>query len=162
MIGSILRVLFGFVLACLAAGLMQVMFVMPPTELAALSDDKLMGELETIGMLSLAAGTQAAVFSAPFALVGLLIGEWQRLRGWLYYTLVGMLIAGAGFLAQSVSESAGQPTIVNTYALAAFLASGLFAGLAYWSVAGRRAGGAGHDEPAEQAPARPAASGRGN
>lgn len=161
MIGSILRVLIGFVLACIAAGIVQVLFVMPPTELVALPEDKLMDQLESVGILSLAAGTQSAVFSAPFALVGALIGEWQRLRGWLYYALVGMLIAGAGFLAQSVSETTGQPTIVNAYALAAFLAAGLVAGIVYWLLAGRRAGGAGVDMTDAPTGPKAVASGRG-
>lgn len=144
MIGSILRVLLGFVVACVVAGLVQVLFVFTPSELFALPEDKMMDQLESVGVLSLVAGTQSAVFSAPFALVAALIGEWQRLRGWLYYGLVGMLISGAGFLAQSVSETMNQPTIVNTYALAAFLAAGLFGGLAYWMTAGKWAGAGGN------------------
>lgn len=140
MAGSILRILFGFVVACIVAGLVTVLFVITPSELYALPEDKMMDQIESVGILSLVAGTQSAVFSAPFALVAALIGEWQRLRGWLYYGLVGMLISGAGFLAQSVSETTGQPTIVNTYALAAFLAAGLIGGLAYWLTAGKWAG----------------------
>jgi hypothetical protein len=156
MIGSVLRVLFGFVLACLVAGLAKVLFVIPPTELVSLPEDKLMDELETVGILALAAATQSAVFASPFALVGVLIGEWQRLRGWLYYALVGMLIAGVGLLAQSISETTGQPTIVNAYALGAFLAAGLLGGIAYWLVAGRRAGRDADDEATGSSGTRPA------
>jgi hypothetical protein len=41
----------------------------------------------------------------------------------------------------------GQPSIFNYYALGAFLAVGVLGGLAYWLVAGRRAGGKRGDVP---------------
>jgi hypothetical protein len=80
------------------------------------------------------------VFSAPFALIAVALGEWQGIRSWLYYVLAGIGIAGAGFFAQYTGEPDGA-TIVNDYALRAFLVTGVVAGLVYWAVAGRRAGG---------------------
>jgi hypothetical protein len=68
--------------------------------------------------------------------------------------VVGLLIAVGGFFAVSFFEVEGQPTIVNNYALWAFLTVGVFGGLAYWLVAGRRAGGRRGDRPE---PAEPAA-----
>ena len=46
----------------------------------------------------------------------------------------------------------GQPSILNGYALAAYLAVGLAGGLAYWLVAGRRAGGKRADAPPTAVP----------
>jgi hypothetical protein len=136
MIGRILRVLFGFILACLAAGVTIVLFVYTPVELALDLGDR----VSEAGLLSLAAATHSAVFAAPFALIGAAIGEWRNLTSWTYYALVGVLIAVIGFLVQYWSEGGGQLSILNSYALRAFLLTGLIAGLVYWLVSGRFAG----------------------
>ena len=70
-----------------------------------------------------------------------MIGEWRGIGSWTYYVLVGIAIAVIGFLAQHASEAAGQASILNNYALSAFLATGFVAGLVYWLFAGRRAAG---------------------
>jgi len=97
MILSFIRVFFGFVLACLAAGLTMVLFVFTPLEVTGMPSDR----LSEVGLLTLAAATHSAVFAAPFALIGAVFGEWQRVGGWLYYVLVAIVIAGIGFTAQS-------------------------------------------------------------
>ena len=95
MIGSVLRVLFGFIVACLAAGLTMVLFVYTPAEIVAeRAGDRAVEAL----LLSLAAATQSAIFAAPFALIGAAFGEWQRIGSWLYYVTVAFVIACIGFL----------------------------------------------------------------
>jgi MFS family permease len=167
MIGSILRVLFGFVLACLAAGATLVLFVYTPVELASDAGER----VQEAGLLTLAAATHAAVFAAPFALIGAAIGEWRAISSWTYYALVGVVIAVIGFLVQYWSEGGREPvSILNSYALSAFLVTGLVAGLVYWLASGRYAGpsdgGAPVSEPSPTprtippggvSPARPAA-----
>lgn len=138
MFSSIFRVLLGFVLAALAAGVVKVMFALTPAEVFG-------GDSDALGkatFLSLLTATHSAVFAAPFVLVAAAIGEWQGLRNWTYYALAGIAIALAGFIAQQQSEELTQPTIVNNYALTAFLTSGFAAGLVYWLFAGRDAGDA--------------------
>jgi hypothetical protein len=151
MILSFIRVLFGFALACLAAGLTMVLFVFTPLEITGMPGDRL-GE---VGMLTLAAATHSAVFAAPFALIGVVFGEWQRIAGWLYYVLIAIVIAGIGFTAQSWTEAVGEASIVNGYAVCAFLLTGFVAGMVYWLVAGRFAS-RGPIEPDIMSPARPA------
>jgi hypothetical protein len=141
MLGRILRVLFGFVLACLAAGLTLVLFVYTPAELASLNASTAVPRLSEAGLLALAAATHAGVFAAPVALLGAVIGEWRRHRGLGYYALLGIGIAGLGFFLQYRSEAAGDLSILNTYALSAFALTGLIGGLVYWLGAGRHAGG---------------------
>ena len=136
MIGGILRVLFGFVLACLAAGLTIVLFVYTPVELAMDAGDR----VSEAGLLTLAAATHTALFAAPFALIGAAIGEWQNIRSLVYYAFVGALIAVVGFFVQYSSESGGAGSILNSYALSAFVVTGLIAGVVYWIVSGRFAG----------------------
>ncbi len=155
MIGRMLRALFGFVLACLAAGLTVVLFIYTPAELAA---DPASNRAAEAGLLALAAATYSAVFAAPFALAGAVIGEWRRIGSWVYYALVGVVIAAIGFLAQYWSESGTEGSIVNNYAAMAFLVTGVVAGTVYWLVSGRSAG-RGRPGPADGeiiAPARPA------
>lgn len=132
MIVRILRVLAGFVLACLAAGLTTVFFIYPPFDAA--------GQANAVALLALAAATHSAVFAAPIALVGVAYAEWRGINSWIYYVLLALAIALAGFLAEYAAESPGPATIANNYALTAFLTTGFVAGVVYWMVAGRYPG----------------------
>ncbi len=145
MIRALLRVLFGFVIACLVAGLVQVLFVVTPADLASETD-----KVQGAAVLALMAATQSAVFAASFAFLVAVLGEWQAIRNWVFYALAGIAIAFAGFLVQYSGE-AGQTTILNDYAFRAFLTTGFVAGFTYWLLAGRNAGGRGADP--EQPPA---------
>ena len=109
--------------------------------------------------MALAAGTHSAVFSAPFALIGAVFGEWQRIGSWMYYVLVAIAIAGIGFVAQSWTETLGEATIINSYAVTAFLLTGFVAGFVYWLFSGRFAGH--KPEPDIMTPSRPAPSSNG-
>jgi hypothetical protein len=135
MIGSVLRVLFGFAVACIVGALVQLGFATPND---VLTDDsnRLSWSMEQV----LLAATHTGVFSAPFALVAAAIGEWQSIRGWVYYALAGIAISIAGFIALYSSEAAGTNSIVNQYATIAYLCSGLVAGWVYWLLSGRYAG----------------------
>jgi hypothetical protein len=135
MILSVLRVLVGFVLACCAAGIVQIGFAAPNT---LFTDD--VGKLSDAAIPVLLTATHSAVFSAPFALVAAAIGEWQSIRGIVFYVLSGIAIAVAGFIALFSGEAAGPRSIVNQYAVFAYLSAGLAGGLVYWLCAGRFAG----------------------
>jgi hypothetical protein len=135
MILSVLRVLVGFVLACCAAGIVQIGFAAPDT---LFTDD--MGKLSDVTISVLLTATHSAVFSAPFALVAAAIGEWQSIRGIVFYALSGIAIAVAGFIALFSGEAAGPRSIVNQYAVFAYISAGLAGGLVYWFSAGRHAG----------------------
>ena len=156
MIERILRMIFGIALACLAAGLTLVLFVYTPPELVELKSER----LSEAGLLSLAAATHSAVFAAPFALIGAGFGEWRRIGSWMYYVLVAIVIAALGFLAQYWTEVQGEASIVNNYAVTAFLLSGFVAGLVYWLFAGRFARER-RREPEVIPPAKPAAASNG-
>jgi hypothetical protein len=151
MIGTISRVLFGFLLACLTAGLVQVLFILTPGRIIALPADIFPDRVGQALVIAALAATHVAIFSAAFALIALGVAEFMRVRGIGYYLAVGATIAMAGFAAQYASEVAGQPTVLNTHAVEAFLTSGVIAGLIYWIVAGRGAGG-GRRERRDTAP----------
>lgn len=139
MIAALGRVLGGFILACLAAGLVQVLFVITPAELATIPGSAFADKASEALMLALHVATHAAIFASVFALVAMGIGEWMNVRTPLYYAAVGVAIALLGFFAQFSSEVAGQPTIFNAYAVLAYGMAGLLAGMVYWAAAGRHA-----------------------
>ncbi|MGE0697735.1 MAG: hypothetical protein AB7O57_01435 [Hyphomicrobiaceae bacterium] len=151
MLVRLLRNIIGFALACIGTGVTLVLFVHTPSELASLAPevmrDQVMRDLE----LAFYVATQAALFAAPFALVAAGLGEALRNRDWTYYALAGLIMAGLAFFAQHSTEQAGQPTIVNNYALTAFLTAGLVGGTLFWLLSGRLAGG----RELEPVPARP-------
>ncbi|MFT5507956.1 MAG: hypothetical protein ACI89J_001025 [Hyphomicrobiaceae bacterium] len=134
-LGAVVRVLVGFIAACLAAGFVQVLFAVTPAELVAAGEERL-GEAATWGLLS---ATQIAVFAAPFALLAALISEWQGIRSFAFHAIVAMAIAVAGFGLIHATESPAEASIVNSYAMAAYLTSGFVGGLIYWLFAGRSA-----------------------
>ena len=144
MLGRILRVLIGFALAALAAGLTKVLFAITPAQLSSLPADVLYDRLSKVGEWALLAAIHSAIFAAPFALVGAAIGEWRHLRDWSYYALVAMAIAIIGYLAQYSSEAVGHPTVINNYAMTAYLTTGFVSGVVYWLFSGRFAGGHAH------------------
>jgi hypothetical protein len=141
MLARVFGILIGYLLACVAFSVVIVAFVFTPAEMVALPSDVAANRLTMAGHHVLQSATQVGVIAAPLALVGVLIAEWRGIREWLYFAAVALSIAVVGFLAQYVSELQGQPTIVNNYALAAFLCGGFVAGMVYWLVVGRTAGG---------------------
>lgn len=135
MLISVVRVVAGFLTACLVAGAVQTLFVVTPADLARSPD--LIG---TAAQLSLMAATQTAVFAAPFAVIAVGLSEWLGSRSWLTYALFGIAIALTAYAAVIASETTPR-TIYNDYAFKAFLTTGFLAGFVYWMVAGRTAGG---------------------
>lgn len=145
MIGSIFRVLIGFVLACLAAGITLALFVTTPveiyTEVSRLPADVAWERLAEQSLHAALTATALGIFAAPLALVAIGVSEWQGIRAQGYYLLVAVAIALLGFFVQQSTETAGDLTIMNKFALAAFLTTGFSSGTVYWLVSGRRAGG---------------------
>jgi hypothetical protein len=154
---TLLRVIFGFIVACLVAGAVTVAFVVTPADVASLPPDAQTERLANAGVLALLAATHSAIFAFPFAIITITISELWRIRSWLYHALAATVIALAGLAAEVAQEVPGQPSILNTYAVGAFLAIGVLSGLAYWLVAGRGAGGKHVDasKPPAEAPSQP-------
>lgn len=134
MLRSALRVLVGFAVASLVAGATQVLFVVDPAGIFASRESA-----AAAGLLTAMAATQAATFALPFAVIAIAISEIFALRGWLTFTVWGVLIALSAF-ATVVAGEGGGVSLRNSYALWAFVASGAAAGFVYWVLAGRVAG----------------------
>jgi hypothetical protein len=138
MIGRLFRILSGFILACLAAGLCKVLFAFTPAELSNLPPEIAGDRLA----LAIPLATHTAIFAAPFALIAIWLGEWRVWRDWAYYAAAAMAIALIGFFAQYSSEAdtMGWSILNSNYPLVAFLTTGFVAGLVYWLFSGRLAG----------------------
>lgn len=136
MFRAIFRVLFGFVLACFAAGFTKVLFAVGPQDVIGGDPDKIGTIMEWIALTA----THSAVFAAPFAFLAAAISEWQAIRGVFFHAIVGLGIAVAGFSAQYFGEVPASSSIFNSYAMTAFASTGLVGGIVYWLFAGRRAG----------------------
>ena len=136
MLLRVLLVLAGYLVACVAFAVVLVAFVFTPAELVSADAER----FAMAGFQLLASSIQVIIFAAPLALIAFAIAEWRAIDDWIYYALAAMLIAGVGFLAQYASELQGAPTIVNNYALTAFMTGGFVAGVVYWLIAGRSAG----------------------
>lgn len=136
-----LRTLAAFLAGCLAAGIVQVAFAVRLSPLVAFGPDWLEQAGPTLALVAYAFAL-SAVFAAPFALVAIAAARWQDQGGAAYYATVGAAIGLGGFLAQWAGEVPGDPTIVNAYALTAYVVSGCAGGVAYWLLAdyGRRRG----------------------
>jgi hypothetical protein len=135
--GTIFRVLLGYLIACFAAGLTTVLFAWTPSDLSVMQGDLANDKLA----LAMPVATQIALFSAPFALAAIAYGEWRRWRDWAFYSATGMAIALLGYLAQYQSEGPSPAWSIasSNYPLIAFLTSGFIGGLAYWIFSGRLA-----------------------
>jgi hypothetical protein len=133
----VIRVVFGFVLACLAAAVTLVLFVYTPAELASMPSGMGADRATEAGLFALVVTAHVAAFAALPALIGVFIAERRGVSSLGYYAILGVVIAALGFLMQHISETPGQTTILHNYALTAFLTSGLAGGLIYWLSSGR-------------------------
>ncbi|MEL7047638.1 MAG: hypothetical protein AAFO75_01535 [Pseudomonadota bacterium] len=136
-LSMMLKMIVGFSLACLIAGIVKVGFVNTPADLMALPIEQRMERLGLAGMWALFATNQIAIFALPFAIVAGFYAAWNKVRSATYFVVVGLIIAGFGFTAQLASERPGDATIANPYAVMAYIVAGAAAGWVYWLVAGR-------------------------
>ncbi len=136
---AITRVLMGLIAAMLSAAAIMVLHVITPASFSGLSAGAVAGRLARFGDLTLLTATQQALFAVPIALIATAVTEVNRVRGWISYAVLGLVVALAGYLVQMAGESEYR-TIVNDYAFRAYLIEGFCAGFVYWLVAGRFAG----------------------
>jgi hypothetical protein len=135
----VIRVLIGFTLASLAAALTLVLFVYAPADWASLAADLTGERLSEAAYFALVVTPHIAVYAAPPALLGVLFAEARKVAGWSFYAVAGIATAAAGFVVFHLGEAPDQTTILQNYALVAFLTSGFVGGLAYWLSSGRYA-----------------------
>ena len=134
-LGAIVRIVLGFAAACLAAGFIQVLFAVTPAELVAAGEARWSAAINW----ALLSSAHIAVFAAPFALISISASEWLGIRSFAYHTIIAMGIAVVGFGLILMTEAPSEASIVNSYAMAAYLTSSFVAGFLYWVLSGRLA-----------------------
>ena len=134
-LAALTRILFGFALACLAAGLVKVFFAVVPGEL----NEAGQYPWDKAGLWWLHTTIVIASFAGILAAIPILLSEGLGIRSFAYHALVGIAISLAGFGLLMSQETGNEPTIVNSYAMAAYLTTGFVFGLVYWLFSGRRA-----------------------
>lgn len=157
----IIRILFGFILACLAAAATLILFVYTPAELASLPSGMRGDRTSEAGLFALVVTPHIVAFAALPALIGVIFAERRQISSWTFYVLAGIGIAVLGFLTQHFSEMPGDITILHNYALTAFLTAGFAAGLVYWFFSGRFARAPGPGAPSRDTAERSAPSEHG-
>ena len=139
MIAALFRILFGLLIACLFAGAVQVAFALTPAELVVAGADRWL----IAAAWALDSATVIALVAVPLGFLAGLFSEMAAIRSFAYHVLAGIFVALAGFAILYSGEGPGDPTLGNSYAIAAYLTTGFAGGIAYWLVSGRFAGAAG-------------------
>jgi hypothetical protein len=141
-LSRILRIAFGFAVACLAAAATLVAFVFAPGNWGALGAELNGARLSEAGFFALLITPHVIVAAALPALVAAIYAETRKVTGWPFYGLAGIGVGLAGFFLQHLTEAPDPESIFQAYALMAFLTAGLVGGLVYWAASGRYAAGA--------------------
>ncbi len=130
-------ILFGYLVACLAAGAFLNLLVL--------------GWLGLTGEEVRRAAGGGALFSLPLTalfishfafipgMVAIFAAEFLRRRDWLFHAAAGAAVALVALLMRSASAES-EAVIGGSGPILAALAAGLVAGIAYWAVSGRFAG----------------------
>ncbi len=131
--GDIMRVLVGMIVAGVVAAAVQVLFALTPAELASAGLDY----WSAGGILMLRTASLTILFASPFMLLAAIVSEWNGIRHFAYHGLVGIGVAILAHTLLYLNQTNSEPSIVNSYAAAAYLTAGFVGGFTYWLVAGR-------------------------
>ncbi len=137
MLARILRILFGYALACMAAAVTLVLFVYAPADLTSLHEDLSGDRLSEALYFALLSTPHVAISAAVPALLAAVFAEQRKLASWWFYAFAGIATAAAGLLVHHVTVP--RVDVLQTYFLAAFLTAGVVGGSVYWALSGRYA-----------------------
>jgi hypothetical protein len=140
-IGRVFVIFFAFLIACMAAGFTVAFGLLAGQWQLLETDPVAQGTFWAASFI----GTGVTGFASFMPLVLVVIfAEAFRLRSVIFYALAGAGIAlfayyGWGF-ANPYEESIDQPGPVAPQGIQLVIAAGVVFGLAYWAIAGRKAG----------------------
>jgi hypothetical protein len=139
LLGRIVIVLFALVVASMAAGVALAIGIIAP-EWAAMDSDPF-ERVQFFVASFFATSYVGAVAMAP-AFVLIVLAEALRIRNFIYYGVAGALVGLSSYFGSNISMTLENTTDVtpvgHTLQLAA--AAGIIGGVAYWLIAGRKAG----------------------
>lgn len=139
LIGRILAIFVGFLVAILAAGITLGIGIVAP-DWAGVDSDPF--ERVTFFVVSFFATSFVGAVAFVPALIVIIFAEIARMRSFIYYGVGGALVALVSYYGSDISlrleNTTDVPPVANALQLVA--AAGIIGGLAYWLVAGRTAG----------------------
>jgi outer membrane protein OmpA-like peptidoglycan-associated protein len=128
---SILAIVAGLILAVLAAAAVAKLSGLPFAEAHT-------GELPIWHFIRTA--MPIAAFALPGALTAILLAETRRVRGLLFWILVGLLLAVLAFLTLNSSSGGLRDTFLNGASFVRLAAMGAVGGYVYWVLVGKKSG----------------------
>jgi hypothetical protein len=139
LLGRIVVIIFALIVASMAAGIVLAIGIVAP-DWSAMDSDPV--ERMSFFVISFfATSFIGAVAMAPAALL-IVLSEALRIRSFIYYGVAGALVGLASYFGSDISVRLENTTDVSPVgnALQLAAAAGIIGGLAYWLIAGRRAG----------------------
>jgi hypothetical protein len=139
LIARIVVIIFALIVACMAAGLALAIGIVAPDWPAMDSDP--VERVQFFVLSFFATSFVGAVAMAPAALL-IVLAEALRIRNFIYYGVAGALVGLASYFGSNISVRLENTTDVTPvgHALQLAAAAGIIGGIAYWLIAGRRAG----------------------
>src|SRR5476651_1090298 len=138
-LGRLIVIFFGLILAIMAAGIALAIGIISPDWASSDSDP-----FERVSFFIFAFFATSFVGAAATlpALVLIVFAEAARMRSLLYYGVAGAVVRLAAYFGSDVSARLENTTDVVPvgHALQLAAAAGIIGGLVYWLIAGRRAG----------------------
>jgi len=144
LVGRLFTAGFGYIVACVAAGLTISLSIVVQAFIAdtiTISYQRLL--TETLFVAGLTASFATVYAFAP-AIVGIIVAEIFRIRRKAYHVLAGGLVGALAYVASFEIEimqrggDPGAPELGSQFAL--YVAAGLIGGFVYWGFAGRTSG----------------------
>jgi hypothetical protein len=139
LLGRVIAIIFALIVASMAAGFALAIGIIAP-DWATMDSDPV--ERVSFFVVSFfATSFLGAVAMAPAFLL-IVLGEAMRFRGFIYYGGAGALVGLASYFGSNISKLLENTTDVPPveHALPLAVAAGIFGGVAYWLIAGRKAG----------------------
>ncbi len=139
LLGRIIVIIFALIVASLAAGIALTIGIVAP-DWATMDSDP----VERVSFFVVSffkTSFVGAVAMAPAFLL-IIVGEALRIRSFIYYGVAGALVGLVSYFGSNISmlleNTTDSPPVEHTLQLAA--AAGIIGGIAYWLIAGRKAG----------------------
>jgi hypothetical protein len=139
LLGRIIVILFALIVSTMTAGFVLSIGIISPDWAGADADP--FERLSFFVFAFFATSFVGATATLP-ALVLIVFSEAARMRSLLYYGVAGALVGLAAYFGSDISARLENTTDVVPvgHALQLAAAAGIFGGLVYWLIAGRRAG----------------------
>jgi hypothetical protein len=137
LLGRIIVIIFGLIVASIAAGVVLAIGIVAP-DWANMDSDPV--ERVSFFVVSFFATSFFGVVAVGPAFVLIVLGEVLRTRSFIYYGIAGALVGLASYFGSNISmlldNTTDVPPVEHALPLAA--AAGIIGGVAYWLIAGRK------------------------